>query len=76
LNGGVDLLLHAIAHNKVIVIDGEVVITRSFNLTKEAQEKSAENLLIIRDQAVATQYTQNWEAHRQHSQAYVGRGVR
>jgi hypothetical protein len=33
-------------------------------------------LLIIRDPALATQYTKNWDAHRQHSQPYVGRGVR
>jgi phosphatidylserine/phosphatidylglycerophosphate/cardiolipin synthase-like enzyme len=65
---------HAIAHNKVMLIDGEWVITGSFNFTKAAQEKNAENLLIIRDPALAAQYTQNWEAHRQHSQPYVGRG--
>jgi hypothetical protein len=29
-----------------------------------------------RDPALAAQYTQNWQAHAQHSQAYVGRGVR
>ena len=67
---------HAIAHNKVIVIDGETVVTGSFNFTKAAQEKNAENVLIIRDPAVAAQYAQNWETHRQHSQPYVGRGVR
>jgi phosphatidylserine/phosphatidylglycerophosphate/cardiolipin synthase-like enzyme len=78
-NQGMPVLIdatHAIAHNKVIVIDGEVVITRSFSFTKAAQEKNAENLLIIQDQAVAAQYTQNWDANRQHRQAYVGRGVR
>jgi phosphatidylserine/phosphatidylglycerophosphate/cardiolipin synthase-like enzyme len=77
-NQGVPTLIdanHAISHNKVIVIDGETVITGSFNFTKAAQEKNAENLLIIRDPAVAAQYTQNWDAHRQHSQPYVGRGV-
>jgi phosphatidylserine/phosphatidylglycerophosphate/cardiolipin synthase-like enzyme len=67
---------HAISHNKVIIIDGETVLTGSFNFTKAEQEKNAENLLVIRDLAVAAQYTQNWEAHRQHSQPYVGRGVR
>jgi phosphatidylserine/phosphatidylglycerophosphate/cardiolipin synthase-like enzyme len=67
---------HAIAHNKIIVIDGELVLTGSFNFTKAAQEKNAENLLIIRDPTLAAQYTQNWETHRQHSQPYVGRGVR
>jgi phosphatidylserine/phosphatidylglycerophosphate/cardiolipin synthase-like enzyme len=67
---------HAIAHNKMIIIDGATVITGSFNFTKAAQEKNAENVLIIRDQALAAQYTTNWDAHRQHSQPYVGRGVR
>lgn len=35
---------HAIAHNKVIIIDGETAITGSFNFTKAAEEKNAENL--------------------------------
>jgi phosphatidylserine/phosphatidylglycerophosphate/cardiolipin synthase-like enzyme len=65
---------HAIAHNKIIIIDGEMLITGSFDFTKAAQEKNAENLLIIRDKGLAVQYTQNWEAHRQHSQLYAGRG--
>jgi phosphatidylserine/phosphatidylglycerophosphate/cardiolipin synthase-like enzyme len=51
-------------------------ILGSFNFTEAAQEKNAENLLIIHDPALAAQYTKNWEAHRQHSQPYVGRGVR
>ena len=58
-----------------MIIDGETIITGSFNFTKAAQENNAENLLIIRDPALAVQYTQNWEAHRQHSQPYMGRGV-
>jgi phosphatidylserine/phosphatidylglycerophosphate/cardiolipin synthase-like enzyme len=66
---------HAIAHNKVMIIDGETVLTGSFNFTKAAQEKNAENLLIILDAALAAEYTQNWETHRQHSQPYVGRGA-
>lgn len=78
-NQGVPVVIdanHAIAHNKVIVIDGEVVLTGSFNFTKAAQEKNAENLLVLRDPALAAQYARNWEAHQAHSQAYVGRGVR
>jgi phosphatidylserine/phosphatidylglycerophosphate/cardiolipin synthase-like enzyme len=78
-NQGVPTLIdanHAISHNKVMVIDGETVLTGSFNFTKAAQEKNAENLLIIRYPVLAAQYTQNWEAHRQHSQLYAGRGVR
>jgi phosphatidylserine/phosphatidylglycerophosphate/cardiolipin synthase-like enzyme len=67
---------HAISHNKAMVIDGESVITGSFNFTKAAQEKNADNLLIIRDKALAAHYTQNWQEHAQHSQPNVGRGVR
>jgi phosphatidylserine/phosphatidylglycerophosphate/cardiolipin synthase-like enzyme len=66
---------HSISHN-VIIIDGETIMTGSFNFTKAAREKNAENVLIIGDQALAAQHTQNWEAHRQHSQPYVGRWVR
>ena len=53
----------AIAHNKVIVIDVEIVITGSFNFTKAAQERNAENLLVIRDRALALRYAENWRRH-------------
>jgi|SRR5579863_2606273 len=64
---------HAIAHNKVMIIDQERVITGSFNFTKAAQEHNAENLLIIHDQALAQHYFENWEMHRKHSKAYEGK---
>lgn len=51
----------AIAHNKVIVIDEKTVITGSFNFTKAAQEKNAENVIIITDKNLAAQYAKNWE---------------
>src|SRR5437870_3674301 len=44
---------HAVAHNKVMVVDGTTVITGSFNFTRAADEKNAENLLVIHDRAVA-----------------------
>ncbi len=50
---------HAIAHNKVMVIDGQTVVTGSFNFTKAAQERNAENLLIVRDAGLAKQYADN-----------------
>ena len=61
---------HAIAHNKVMVIDGETVITGSFNFTKSAEERNAENLLVIRDKALAARYDANWHQHATHSQPY------
>jgi len=65
---------HAIAHNKVMIIDGETVITGSFNFTKAAEESNAENLLVIHDRKLAERYTKNWEDHARHSEVYVGRG--
>lgn len=64
---------HAIAHNKVMVIDGATVITGSFNFTKAAEENNAENLLVIRSSEVAAKYTANWKDHAEHSDDYAGR---
>lgn len=58
---------HAIAHNKIILIDRSVVITGSFNFTKAAEEKNAENLLIIRSAELVKPYLDNWQYHRNHS---------
>jgi phosphatidylserine/phosphatidylglycerophosphate/cardiolipin synthase-like enzyme len=62
---------HAIAHNKVMILDGQVVITGSFNFTKSAEESNAENLLVIKSPALAEQYTANWNAHAAHAKEYV-----
>ena len=64
---------HAIAHNKVMIIDGEAVITGSFNFTTAAEQRNAENLLVIRDKVLAARYTTNWQAHAAHSTRYAGR---
>ena len=63
---------HAIAHNKIVIIDRETVITGSFNFTKAAEEKNAENLLIIRNKDLARIYVGNWEKHKEHSEPYEG----
>src|SRR5271157_6087975 len=64
---------HAIAHNKIIIIDRETVITGSFNFTKAAEEKNAENLLIIKSKELAKTYIENWNKHKDHSEKYEGR---
>jgi phosphatidylserine/phosphatidylglycerophosphate/cardiolipin synthase-like enzyme len=61
---------HAIAHNKIIIVDDYLVLTGSFNFTKAAEEKNAENLLVINDPSLAKRYLGNWHAHEAHSQAY------
>ena len=57
---------HSIAHNKVMVIDKLVVITGSFNFTKAAEGKNAENLLVLRSKELAEGYIYNWEKHKEH----------
>jgi len=75
-HAGIPVLIdseHAIAHNKIMVIDGTTVITGSFNFTKAAEEHNAENLLVIHETALARKYAENWQQHAAHSQAYAGR---
>jgi phosphatidylserine/phosphatidylglycerophosphate/cardiolipin synthase-like enzyme len=65
---------HAIAHNKIMIIDRDVMITGSFNFTKAAEEKNAENLLVIKENpGLLQRYARNYEEHRGHSERY---GVR
>lgn len=61
---------HAIAHNKIIIIDKTTVITGSFNFTKAAEQNNAENLLVIKSKDLAKAYIANWEQHREHSEDY------
>ncbi len=56
---------HPIAHAKVMVVDGAVVLTGSYNYSAGAEHNS-ENLLILRDRELAGRYLANWEAHRVH----------
>ncbi len=59
---------HAIAHNKVMIVDGVDVITGSYNFTSAAEKRNAENLIIIRnDPQIASVYTREW--HRLNSQS-------
>jgi phosphatidylserine/phosphatidylglycerophosphate/cardiolipin synthase-like enzyme len=64
---------HAIAHNKIMVVAGAKVIIGSFNFTKTAEEKNAENPLVTSDPALAARYAANWQAHKERSEAYAGR---
>ncbi len=59
---------HRIAHNKVMVIDDQEVITGSFNFTKAAESGNAENvLLILHAPELAARYTANWKEHLVHA---------
>jgi phosphatidylserine/phosphatidylglycerophosphate/cardiolipin synthase-like enzyme len=61
---------HAIAHNKVMVIDRKTVVTGSFNFTNQAEHENAENLIILKGHPeLAAAYRQNFLAHKGHSKA-------
>lgn len=50
-----------IAHNKVMIIDDEYVLTGSFNWTTAAEKRNAENLLLIQDPHINQLYRANWQ---------------
>ena len=74
INQGIAVLIDdkvAIAHNKVMVIDDAHVITGSFNFTKAAQERNAENVLVIRQYPeLAQHYADNWRNRAAVSRPY------
>ncbi|QKX02211.1 phospholipase D family nuclease [Wolbachia endosymbiont of Dirofilaria (Dirofilaria) immitis] len=61
-----------IAHNKIIIIDNQRVITGSFNLSRTARKGNAENLLIIKNYPeLIKQYVKNWETRKSQSYKYI-----
>ncbi|KAA0894217.1 phospholipase D family protein [Oryzomonas rubra] len=75
VNVGIPVLIdsdHAIAHNKIIIIDRSTLITGSFNFTSAAEGKNAENLLVIKgNKPLVAKYLQNFETHKAHSTPYT-----
>jgi len=61
----------AIAHNKIVMIDNNIVITGSFNFTKAAQYKNAENIIILYDKEIASIYKNNWQERLSNSIAIL-----
>jgi phosphatidylserine/phosphatidylglycerophosphate/cardiolipin synthase-like enzyme len=58
---------HAIAHNKIMIIDCRTLITGSFNFTRQADHQNAENLLIFHHHSeLIDRYKQNFRAHKDH----------
>jgi len=48
-------------HNKVIVVDGQIVVMGSYNFTKAAEQDNDENVLIIHNPEIAAAYTADWQ---------------
>ncbi|MGC9259559.1 MAG: phospholipase D family protein [Phycisphaerae bacterium] len=62
---------YLIAHNKVMLIDGHIIITGSFNFSYAAARFNAENMLVIRNvPALFGRYEKNFLFHENTSQRY------
>lgn len=70
LDFGLDVMIdaeHAIAHNKIMLIDRKTIITGSFNFTQQAEVSNAENIIVIRGHAeLMNRYRLNFQEHRAH----------
>jgi phosphatidylserine/phosphatidylglycerophosphate/cardiolipin synthase-like enzyme len=67
---------HSSVHNNIIIIDQggkqPVLITGSFNFTFAAQNRNAENVLILHGNPDFTRaFYLNWRRHREHGIAAV-----
>lgn len=72
-NAGIPVYLdgtHAIMNNRVMIIDGKIVMTGSFSLTSASETMNAENLLILQSTELANLYRENWLSHKKHSEKY------
>ena len=69
--GGVKVLFdrdHDTANNKIVLIDGKTIITGSYNFTRAAEEKNAENVVIIENSPeLCEQFLANFDKHRTHA---------
>ena len=62
---------HHTAHNKVILIDHDILFTGSFNFTHQAETENAENLLRIKDKPeLIAAYEANFKFHLSHSKPW------
>jgi phosphatidylserine/phosphatidylglycerophosphate/cardiolipin synthase-like enzyme len=64
LEAGVDVRLDGNPdrmHHKVIVIDGGIVITGSYNFSRSAETQNDENLIVLHDPAAAAVYLEEFE---------------
>ncbi|GES53016.1 hypothetical protein Rhsp01_56020 [Rhizobium sp. NBRC 114257] len=62
----------AIAHNKIIVIDGHLTIGGSYNYTTAAQKRNAENVTFTDSRELAREYLANWDSRLRVSRTFEG----
>jgi phosphatidylserine/phosphatidylglycerophosphate/cardiolipin synthase-like enzyme len=64
LAAGVDVRLDGnpdVMHHKVLILDGAIVVTGSYNFTRSAEEDNDEDVLIVHDPALASAYLAEFE---------------
>ena len=72
-NAGISVWLdgmHAVMNNRVVIIDGEIVMTGSFDFNSASEEMNAENLVILHSADLALRYRDHWHHHRKHSEKF------
>ena len=52
---------YAIMHNKFMIIDGKTLELGSFNYTRSAEEKNAENVLVLHSKKATKDYSNQWQ---------------
>jgi phosphatidylserine/phosphatidylglycerophosphate/cardiolipin synthase-like enzyme len=60
---GVDIRLDgnpALMHHKFMVVDGEIIVTGSYNWSTAAEDRNDENFVVIRDRSVAERFIQEF----------------
>lgn len=70
-NSNVSVLIDrvpGIAHNKIMIIDDQIILTGSYNWTNAAERRNAENLLKIQDPEIAAYYIENWNKRAEEAQ--------
>jgi len=65
-NAGIQIILIAMKkndhmHNKFAIIDNKIVITGSFNWTRNASEDNYENIILIKSETIAEKFTEAWK---------------
>lgn len=61
---GIDVRLEAengSLHHKLLIIDGEIVITGSYNFSANAERRNDENVLVIHNAAVASEFMEEFQ---------------
>ena len=64
LNAGIDIRSDnswRLMHHKVMIIDGYIIVTGSYNWSASAEDKNWENIVILRSQSLANYYLEEFQ---------------